>query len=235
MQSSIVMKIGGSLLYNDGLIINRRFLLLFAKWYEKAKLQYKDIILVIGGGKISRHVTNQLLEITPTTEALHAVGMEATRLNAEILKAVLNDEKIFVPQSLGGAMEHILTGEGGTIVTGGHKVGWSSDMDAAVFADILDLDMFYKISNVDSIYTGDPAVDPTATPIKDYTWMKYLTDFGIVPGVTKNVPGFSTPIGSYAAQFCTQKGISVRFTGGNVWENVTELDELLTQGTFVHP
>ena len=235
MQSSIVMKIGGSLLYDDNLQINRKFLLLLANWYTEAKKQYKNIVLVIGGGKISRHITNQLAQITPSVESMHSVGMEATRLNAEIVKAFLADKDIFVPLSLGDAIEQIISNESSIIVSGGHKAGWSTDMDAAVFADILHVETIYKISGVDAIYTSDPAKDPTATPISDLTWQQYMVNFGIVPGVTKHAPGFSTPIGAFATQFCSQKGISVRFSGSNDWSSMQSIDEILAKGTFVHP
>ncbi len=63
------------------------------------------------------------------------------------------------------------------MVSGGQKVGWSTDMDAAVFADALTLDRVFKVSNVDYIYDKDPKEFFDAKPIKDMTWKSILRCF----------------------------------------------------------
>ena len=66
------------------------------------------------------------------------------------------------------------------MITGGLKVGWSTDMDAAVFADVLDVDMVYKISNINYVYEEDPRVNPNTPIIKDLSWQDYFEQFNIL-------------------------------------------------------
>jgi len=235
MKSAFVIKIGGSLLYDDELLINKKFLFKLLKWFEKARKEYKQIVIVTGGGKISRHLTNQLKTIVPRDEILHRIGMEATRMNSEILRGFLNDEDIYIPTSLGDAFEFLLTNDTGILITGGHKVGWSSDMDAAVFADILGTKIFYKLSNIDYVYTSDPKINPDALPIKDITWSKYMQDFGILPGMTQHTPGLSVPIGGFASQFCSQKGITIKLSGGDFLKGDEPLEYIWESGSTIHP
>jgi uridylate kinase len=235
--SSFVLKVGGSLLYDEKLMLNKEFLFKLLKWYEKAKDKYDHIVITTGGGKISRHFTNQLKEVVPAEKGLHSVGMATTNLNALIIKAFLQDDDIYVPNTLGDALDRILTGDKNVIISGGHKVGWSTDMDAAVFADVLGDDKFHKLSNVDYIYTADPNTYPSAIPIKDMNWAEYMSNFGMEIGVTEHKPGQSLPIGAFATQFCAQKGISVHLGGGDnlLSDNGVGLEESLIQGTLVHP
>jgi uridylate kinase len=235
MKPAFVIKIGGSLLYDNELQINKAFLFKLLKWYEKARKEYKHIVIVTGGGKISRHLTDQIKTIVPRDEILHRIGMEATRMNSEILRGFLNDEDIYIPKSLGDAFEYVLTEESGVLVTGGHKVGWSSDMDAAVFADVLGTKEFYKLSNIDYVYNEDPNVNPDALPIKDITWQKYMNDFGILPGMSQHTPGLSVPVGGFASQFCAQKGVTINLSGGASLEGDVALEDILGMGSKIHP
>lgn len=75
--------------------------------------------------KISDSITHE--------EDLHSVAMSLTHTNATILASYLEDKEIFVPKKLGDAYEYLYMGNGRYMVSGGLKVGWSTDMDAAVF------------------------------------------------------------------------------------------------------
>lgn len=234
-KKAFIIKIGGSLLYGKDLQLNSNFLFKLLKWYEKAKKENDHIVITVGGGKISRHFTDQLKTMVPSEKGLHGVGMATTNMNAQIVKQFLQDDDIYVPFSLGDALERVMTNDHSVIISGGHKIGWSTDMDAAVFADILGAKKFHKLSDVDYIYTDDPNKVTDASPIKNMTWQKYMEDFGIQMGVTEHKPGQHTPIGSFATQFCSQKGISVHLGGGKNLLNEFELEDALQQGSLVHP
>lgn len=235
MKDAIVLKVGGSLIYDSQLSLNKPFLFKLLKWYEKAKGEYKHVVLVVGGGTVSRHLTSQLEGIVPDDGMLHRIGMATTVVNSEIIRAFLHDDKIFVPKGLGEALENIVGENEGVTVSGGFKEGWSTDMDAAVFADILGVKTFYKLSNIDYIYTADPRNNPDAQPMKDISWDKYMSHFGITVGMPNHKPGLHTPIGGFASQFCAQKGITVKFSGGATLEGDTPLEEVMQSGSIVHP
>lgn len=234
MKSSFVVKIGGSLLYDEQLQLNKSFLFKLLKWYETAKDEYKHIVMVVGGGRISRHLTSQIEAIAPVTDSLHRIGMATTYVNSQIIKAFLQDDDIYVPHTLGDALEMVVSDEVSVVVTGGYKEGWSTDMDAAVFADVIGAEGFHKLSNIDYVYTGDPKTTPGAIPIEDITWRDYMKQFGLVAGTIEHKPGGHLPVGEFASQFCMNKGLSVRLSGGKRLEGESTLREVFEGGSYIH-
>jgi uridylate kinase len=120
------------------------------------------------------------------------------------------------------------------MVSGGLKVGWSTDMGAAVFADVLSLDRVYKISNIDYVYDKDPKEYFDAKPIKDMTWKEYFKLFDIVAG-EQHTPNHRTPLDVESVQFCSRKGLSFFITGGATLEEEENISKILQTGTFIHP
>ena len=106
-------------------------------------------------------------------------------------------------------------------------------MDAAIFADALGIDRFYKLSNIDHIYTADPNIDPKARLIKEIRWTEYDKLFGIT-SESKHIPNNNLPIDPYCANFCKKKKISVFVSGGETLDNATSLEEVFESGTFLH-
>src|SRR5690606_30253362 len=92
MNRSIVIKVGGSLLYNTDLTLRTDFIHKIIRWYKDAKKKYDKVVLVTGGGKISRHLVRQVSQFSDNQQDLHKIGMSVTQTNAHILKTVLMDE-----------------------------------------------------------------------------------------------------------------------------------------------
>lgn len=237
MEKSIVIKLGGSLLYDMNLNIKKDIMSKILNWYSANAGQYKYIVFIIGGGKISRHLVSQVKELVSDTTAQHRIGMEATRTNAAILAGVLGqgERDILVPTDFGELLEAVVSGNGGTIVSGGFKVGWSSDMNAAIIADVIGLKKIYKLSDIDHIYTADPDTNPDATPIQELSWSEYFKMFGISMEDSTDTPGKHVPIGTHAAQFCVRKGMSFFVSGGSKLNGESDLSVVFESGTYVHP
>ena len=179
MKKEIVIKIGGSILYDNELNVNFKFLRKFKDWYISSGDEYENILVVVGGGKLSRILQNRVDEYIKEEEYLHELGMSATQVNANLVKGFLDDENIYVPRGLGDAYEYLKTDGKLRMVSGGLKIGWSTDLDAVVFADVLGIDRVFKISDVEYIYSTDPKKDPNAKAIKDISWNEYFRMFGI--------------------------------------------------------
>ena len=160
--------------------------------------------------------------------------MSLTQTNATILASFLEDKDIFLPKTLGDAYEFLMGSGGRTMVSGGLKVGWSTDMDAAVFADILSADRVHKISNIDYVYDKDPKEFFDAKLFKDMTWEEYFKLFNIVSG-EQHKPNRTMPLDVESVQFCARKGLSFFITGGNTLEEEYDINKILEQGTFIHP
>ncbi len=233
MNKRIVLKVGGSILYDKFLNINYELLDKVRNWYIGAKNEYEKIILVIGGGALSRDMQTRIKE-EMDQKYLHNIGMTVTQTNAALLQGFLNDSDIYVPTKLGEAFEYLVEDNKQVVISGGLKSGWSTDMDAAVFADIISVDRVFKLSDINYVYDKDPKVNEDAKPIKDLTWDDYFSMFNISEGCTHQANG-KIPIDVGCAQFCKHKDISFFVTGGESMYEKEKIEDILTEGSFIHP
>lgn len=203
-------------------------------WYYENRDKYSKIVFVTGGGGLSRTMQDRISNNIGGEEYLHSIAMSLTQTNATILASFLEDKEIFLPKTLGNAYEFLISPEGKTMASGGLKVGWSTDMDAAIFADILDAGRVHKISNIDYVYDKDPKEFFDAKVIKDMTWKEYFKLFGIVEG-EQHKPNNNMPLDVECVQYCARKGISYFVSGGKTLEEITSIKKILKTGTFIHP
>jgi uridylate kinase len=234
MKKSVIFKIGGSVIYDKSLNINKDLLAKVKDWYSRLRDTYEKRVMVVGGGSLSRELQNKIADSVGGEEYLHSIGMSVTQTNANILKAYIDDPEIYVPKRLGDAYELLMANESITMVCGGLKVGWSTDMDAALFADILNESKIYKISNIDYIYDKDPNVEDDAQPIKDMTWHEYFELFNIQED-SMHTPNHNIPIDVECAVFCNKKGISLWLAGGKSITKGETFEDILSEGTLVYP
>jgi len=233
MSKKIVVKIGGSVLFNSNLDINFPVLKKFKDWYHQHSGEYEKIVIVTGGGALSREIQKKVEGSVIVEESLHNIAMSVTQTNASIIQGYLEDPNSYIPKRLGDAYEFIAEEKNKTLISGGLKVGWSTDMDAAVFADMLDVNTVYKISNIDHVYDSDPTTNTDAKPFEDLTWVEYSGLFNITNGdshgVNKNIP-----IDVMCAQFCLKKEISFFICGGKALFEKPTVEEILQTGTLIH-
>lgn len=229
----LVLKIGGSLLYNDDLRLNELFLSKFKDWYDKYSKGFDKLAIAVGGGKLSRQVGSNLRGLVAGNN-LHGVAMQITQVNAEIVKGYLKDEGIYIPQTLKEALIELERPSNVRLISGGLKEGWSTDMDAAVFADGIGVKRVYKLSNVEGVYTSDPRKDNNATLIEDITWYDFFEKFNISVNDT-HMPNVNTPVSVETAIFCRKKEITFYVAGGkNIYE-IDMLEKVFESGTRIHP
>jgi len=234
VKSSIVLKIGGSVIYDNSLNVNQDLLDKLKDWYFRKKDDYQNIVIVVGGGSLSRDLQEKISRHIGGQEYLHSIGMSVTHTNANLLRAYIGDPEIVVPQRLGEAYELLMDSGKSIMVCGGLKVGWSTDMDAAVFADILNESRITKISNIDYIYDKDPSIVEDANPMKDMTWNEYFELFNIQEDST-HTPNGNIPIDVECARFCKKKEISFWISGGSRIKEASVFEDIMTEGTLVHP
>lgn len=233
MSKKIVLKIGGSVLYDANLDINFPLLAKLKTWYYKYLEEYEKIVLVTGGGALSRDLQKRIGEQIDEKEYLHNIAMSVTQTNGALIQGYLEDPTSYFPHRFGDACEFLVEDKNRTLISGGLKIGWSTDMDAAIFADILDIDIVYKISDIDYVYDADPAKNPDSKPFTDLTWDQYFKLFNIVDG-DGHEANKSMPIDVTCAQFCVRKGISFFICGGNATKEKSTIEEILQVGTLIH-
>jgi len=234
MGENFVLKIGGSVMYDNSLNINEALLGKVKNWYMGERKNYKNVAMVVGGGSLSRDMQEKIAGSVGGEESLHNIAMSVTQTNAAVLQGYLDDMDIFLPKKLGDAYEFLMEESQKTLLSGGLKIGWSTDMDAAIYADILDVKTIFKISNVEFLYEADPKTEVNARPILDISWEEYFKLFNIVDG-DNHVANKSIPIDVNCAQFCAKKGISFFLCGGKYIQEKSNIQEILKEGTLIHP
>ena len=221
--NSLVLKLGGSVLYDENLKLNLEFLKKVVLWFENQR-NYDNVFFVVGGGKLSRFLVNQVKDEIQFDSLKHQIGIKVTHTNAKIFLALFNDKEIKYFDSLLDVFPNVKAG-----VLGGIMEGWSTDMVAANVAYNLGVKNVCKISDIDYIYTADPNIEQDAKPLETITWKEYIQLFHEQIG-EKHKPGMSAPVDIECSLFCNEKGISFRVSGGDLNR---DLDEILKTGTLV--
>ncbi len=224
-QKRIIISLGGSLIVPNEIDIPflKEFVLTLTAYVEKGF----TFIVITGGGRIARTYTLSAKEITtPTYEDLDWIGIESTRLNAELVRVCFGQhaysEIIFNP-------EHIPETDKAIIVGGGWKPGNSSDMAAVACAESVGAHIVINLSNIDSVYTTDPRYNPDAIKIEKISW----SDFRALLPKEWN-PGLNAPFDPIAAERAHTLGLEVSIMNGKNIENFKKyLNGEVFEGTVI--
>jgi len=179
----------------------------------------RRFIFVVGGGGPARSYQNAYREITQgdkfKDDDADWIGIMATRLNAQLIKAVMgewcNQEVVTNPGEVAPLTGHVL-------VAAGWKPGFSTDYDAVLLAERFGADMLINLSNIEKVYTADPKIDPNAKPIDKITWV----DFRAMVG-DEWVPGKNVPFDPIASRHAQKIGLKVICAAGKNLENLKNI------------
>jgi len=188
------------------------------------------LILVVGGGGPARLWQKACRDVyaaaTPPDRELDWIGIAATRLNAQLVKAVFGplcpDEVVTDPSAS-------VAFSGRILVAAGWKPGFSTDFDAVWLAERFGAPLVLNLSNIAKVYTADPRLDPGATPIDRITWPEFRKMVG-----NEWSPGANLPFDPIASAKAEKAGISVICAAGRDLANLKRiLDGEAYVGTFI--
>jgi uridylate kinase len=207
----IIISLGGSVIIPD--TPNAKFILefrnLILNWISKGK----KFFIVTGGGKTSRVYQESLKDIIGNKkEVLDWIGIYTTQLNANFLKLSFGDNflgDIITDLSL-------LSPFGGNLViASGWKPGCSTDTDAVLVAEKLNIRKIINISNISFVYDSDPKINPNAKKFENLSWDEYLKI------IDDNwTPGMSVPFDPIASKKAESLGLEVIFMDGSDLSNL---------------
>ena len=141
----IVIKIGGSLLFDDfGPNVN--YIKNLLRVLKKIRKKHK-IILAVVGGKVARNYIKRAKELGISDEASEWIAIEILKANVRLFSYLLSMPPVFNLEDVKNNDECVL---------GGICPGRSTDANATLAAKIANADVFIKATNVDGIYTKDP-------------------------------------------------------------------------------
>jgi uridylate kinase len=209
-----VLSVGGSIVAPDN--PDPEFLTQFASLVRTwlAEDNSRKLILVVGGGGPARSYQKAYHAVAKDTSDDQAdwIGIMATRLNAQLLKAIFADicpaDVVYDPTKV-----DVFTGR--IIVAAGWKPGFSTDNDAVLLAERFDAQTVINLSNIAKVYTDDPRVNPEAKPIDEITW----ADFRAIVG-DEWVPGKNVPFDPIASMHAQKAGLTVICAAGRDIENL---------------
>ena len=222
-----VLSVGGSIVVPDN--PDTTFLSQFINMVKEWLLEDNErkLILVIGGGSPARVYQNaysdvmQKTDSTPIQNDADWIGIMATRLNAQLVKAsfgsLCENDDVYNPT------ENI-NFSGRILIAAGWKPGFSTDNDAVLLAEKFNAKTVVNLSNIEKVYTDDPRKNPDAKPIDSISWKDFRKMIGDdwTPG--KNCP--FDPIASKKADECNMTVICA------AGKNIDNIKNILNEKSF---
>ncbi|GHV94758.1 uridylate kinase [Spirochaetia bacterium] len=219
-----VISLGGSIVAPDGVDEQflKDFVALIRSFIEGD--EKRRFIFVVGGGGPARAWQKAYRAVSGAgarDDAADWIGVMATRLNAQLVKAVMGEwcgqDVVIDPTQVDP-----LTGR--VLVAAGWKPGFSSDYDAVLLAERFQADAVINLSNIEKVYTDDPKKNPNAQPIDRISW----ADFRAMVG-DEWVPGKNVPFDPVASRHAAKIGLKVICAAG---KNLENLRKILAGGDF---
>ena len=217
-----VLSVGGSIVAPEGPDVEfvKKFVSLIKQYLSEHKED--KLIFVVGGGGPARIYQNAFRAVTETspdnsTEAADWIGIMATRLNAQFVKASFGDlcrESVVTDPTV--AKEFT----GSVLLAAGWKPGFSTDNDAVLLAEKFGAKTVVNLSNIEKVYTDDPRKNPDATPIDEISW----ADFRKIVG-DEWTPGKNCPFDPIASKKAQSLGLKVICASGKNLENIRAILE----------
>jgi uridylate kinase len=209
-----VLSLGGSIVsLSDG--PNISFLLEFKKLIEDRIKKGDRFLIVVGGGSVSRQYIDGLGDfenIKP--EEKDRLGIQATRLNAFLLKSIFQD--LAYNDIIIDPYKKIET-DRPLLFSGGYRPGNSTDFVAALLAKTYNLELIINLSNIDYVYNKDPKEFVDAKKIEKITWNDFLKIIG-----SDWTPGMNAPFDPVASLECQKSNKKVLVLNGQNIDNLNK-------------
>lgn len=214
-----ILSVGGSIIVPEkpDTTFLSEFVSMCISWLKSDK--NNRLILVAGGGAPARVYQNAYNEVAEKTglgaqaNSADWIGIMATRINAQLLKACFGDycknDVVYNPTA------ENLAFDGQVLVASGWKPGFSTDTDAVYLGEKFDGKTIVNLSNIEKVYTDDPRKNPDAKPLDTITW----TDFRKMVG-DEWTPEKNCPFDPIASKKAEANNMKVICAGGKNIENI---------------
>ena len=218
-----VISLGGSIVSPDGTdeVFLKNFLAIISKFLDRD--EKRRFILVTGGGGPARkwQETYRNISPSPVDEQADWIGIMATRLNAQLVKALLGDlciqDVVYDPSKVEPLIGRVL-------VASGWKPGFSTDYCSVILAERFQADAVLNLSNIDKVYTDDPKKNPDAKPIDKISWSDFCQMVG-----DEWVPGKNIPFDPIASRHASKISLKVICAAG---KDLNNLEKILSGEKF---
>ncbi len=213
-----VLSVGGSIVapQEPDKVFLQSFSRYIREWLDEDSS--RKLILVVGGGGPARMYQNSYKEVVGdavSNDEADWIGITATRLNAQLLKAIFSD---ICPNPVVYNPTEVELFSGQVLIAAGWKPGFSTDNDAVLLAERFSAKQVINLSNIKKVYTDDPKKNPDAQPIDSISWDDFIGMVG-----TEWVPGKNVPFDPVASLRAQKAGIQVICAGGTDLDNLKKI------------
>ncbi len=154
ISKNIVIKFGGSLLFNKDKNILSKILIDFSN-IIKEKTRFDNLVVICGGGILARIYINAVRELGGNEALCDTFGIDISRINSRLIIANLQGHAYpQVPKSIEELSSALLNQK--IIVMGGLQPGQSTTSVALEVAEYINADEIIILTDVDGIYDKDP-------------------------------------------------------------------------------
>jgi len=210
-----VISLGGSVICPKE--IDVKFLRRFYFFIKKEINRGLKFIIVAGGGHTARGYQKAISKIKKVSnEDKDWLGIEATKLNALLLKTIL--KKGSHPIIFDKRFKIKNFGKYPIIIGSGWKPGWSTDFVTVQIAADFKIKPVILLGKPAYVYTANPDENKNAKPIEKMGWEDY---FKIIP--KKWSPGLHAPVDPIAAKLAQKEKIPVIIAGGKDLKNFEKI------------
>ncbi|MEK7540734.1 MAG: UMP kinase [Patescibacteria group bacterium] len=219
IKEAIIISLGGSLVAPEDIDV------VFLKKFKNCLQKYlgkRRFFVYVGGGKIARLYQKAFLEFGAKNTDRDWIGINVSRLNAQILKQVFLEHSY--SEIIVNPTKKIKTNKP-VIVGAGWKPGWSTDYCSVIMAKNSGLKTIINLTNIDYVYDKDPRKFPDAKQIKEINWK----DFRKIVG-DKWSPGLSMPFDPRASKVAEKLKLKVVIING---KNLERLEDFLNNKPFI--
>ncbi|MFB6201490.1 MAG: UMP kinase [Halorhabdus sp.] len=161
-----------------------------------------DVAVVTGGGTVARDYIGAARQLGANEMELDHVGIAATRLNARLLIAALDEQAAPEPAESYEEGKNALR-RGDVPVLGGIVAGQTTDAVSAAFAEYVDADLLVYATSVPGVFDADPDTDHDATKF-DTLGVSDLVD--VIADIEMSA-GSNAPVDLLAAKLIERSGI----------------------------
>lgn len=199
----------------------------FIEFCRRHTLAGDSIITVVGGGGSARNNIEDARALGVThLPSLDRIGIDVTRLNANLLKQFLEANDVHVHLRRPGDRFYAAT----VHVQGGSDPGATSDLVTVEAANEAGIKIVHNVTSRDGIH---PVVDGTLqtdTIIEYISFDEYLQ---MIP--LRHTPGINVPFDTQAAMRARDYGMTVLVSGPDFNNIDNFLEGRRFRGTIIHP
>jgi len=210
MREKIVLSLGGSITVPDKVDIE------YLKDFRELVKEFIDryqFFIIVGGGALARQYQNAAKELgVDSEEFLDEIGIRATRLNAEVVRASFGDmaEADLINSEMDfGELEKSV------VVGAGTHPGWSTDFVSVELAEKLGVKKIINLANLDYIFDKNPTEFLDAKALPKITWPEMWNIIG-----TEWIPGADIPFDQRATEKAEGNEMTVVLLNGKNIENL---------------